>query len=425
MKYDATRSAAGEWSVTSFALRADSALPDEAKQTEALDKHLTAPDYNAGTAGKYKLGFMHYTIEADRAANERMQAIADKLLASVAEPMAARGEWHFYITKANLFPLGFSTGHAVFIEDKLYHATDGRDDLLAGILAYHMADILEKEDARAIVRRRRGGGGRGGGAGWRWRRKPWHWSRLPALAWRRAGGILAEAKAFESPEALIWAQDDRVAMRLLSDAGYDPVSLPLVLRIAEKPADEVDGWDSKPGLFYSIAMAAVPRKLYSRAEAQDHRAGAGLRNSSRTRALNPARGLRVQYTTEARPLRYKLPRGGLLQGDSAMNWKHWLGTATLGIATVAMAQTTPHQIYDVNANAHAEVTAAIQKARAENKRVILDFGGNWCGDCKVLDINFHKPENQALLDRYYVLVDIDVGKFDKNEDIAEKYGVPA
>ena len=107
-----------------------------------------------------------------------------------------------------------------------------------------------------------------------------------------------------------------------------------------------------------------------------------------------------------------------------MNWKHWLGTATLGIATVAMAQTAPHQVYDVNANAHAEVTAAIQKARAENKRVILDFGGNWCGDCKVLDINFHKPENQALLDRYYVLVDIDVGKFDKNEDIAEKYGVP-
>jgi thiol:disulfide interchange protein len=94
-------------------------------------------------------------------------------------------------------------------------------------------------------------------------------------------------------------------------------------------------------------------------------------------------------------------------------------------AVTQMMQAAPQrQIYDVNADAHAEVAAALKQAKAEHKRVILDFGGNWCGDCKVLDINFHKPENQDLLQKYYLLVDIDIGRYDKNMDIGEKYGVP-
>jgi thiol-disulfide isomerase/thioredoxin len=84
----------------------------------------------------------------------------------------------------------------------------------------------------------------------------------------------------------------------------------------------------------------------------------------------------------------------------------------------------PVKIYDTQADAKAEVAAAIQQARAEHKRVILDFGGNWCGDCIVLDRNFHSAENQALLDKYYVLVHVDIGHMDKNVDIADKYGVP-
>jgi len=99
-------------------------------------------------------------------------------------------------------------------------------------------------------------------------------------------------------------------------------------------------------------------------------------------------------------------------------------------AHAQMMQAAPAQqpgavhIYDVNADAKAEVAAAIKQARAEHKRVILDFGGNWCGDCRVLDINFHKPENADLLKKYYVLVDIDIGHMDKNVELAEQYGVP-
>jgi thioredoxin 1 len=99
--------------------------------------------------------------------------------------------------------------------------------------------------------------------------------------------------------------------------------------------------------------------------------------------------------------------------------------AAVEAATTQMMTAAPqHVIYDEHADAKAEVNAAIAKAKAEHKRVILDFGGNWCGDCKVLDINFHKPENQELLAKYYLLVDIDIGRFDKNMDIGDRFGVP-
>src|SRR5258708_22752330 len=68
----------------------------------------------------------------------------------------------------------------------------------------------------------------------------------------------------------------------------------------------------------------------------------------------------------------------------------------------------------------------MNRARAKRKRVLVDFGGNWCGDCKVLDANFHKPENAALLEKGFVLVHVNVGDkgISDNFDVAERYGIP-
>jgi thiol:disulfide interchange protein len=90
----------------------------------------------------------------------------------------------------------------------------------------------------------------------------------------------------------------------------------------------------------------------------------------------------------------------------------------------AFAQFTPRHIYDENADAKAEIRSALATAVREHKRVILDFGGNWCGDCQVLDIYFHRAPNDALLNANYVIVDIDIGRMDKNVDIASKYDIP-
>jgi thiol:disulfide interchange protein len=93
-------------------------------------------------------------------------------------------------------------------------------------------------------------------------------------------------------------------------------------------------------------------------------------------------------------------------------------------ATAAFAQFTPRHIYNENADPKAEIRDALATAAREHKRVILDFGGNWCGDCQVLDIYFHRAPNDQLLNTNYVLVDIDIGHMDKNVDVAEKYNVP-
>jgi thiol-disulfide isomerase/thioredoxin len=58
--------------------------------------------------------------------------------------------------------------------------------------------------------------------------------------------------------------------------------------------------------------------------------------------------------------------------------------------------------------------------------VLVDFGGNWCPDCKVLDINLHRPEAAALLKEGYVLVHVNVGEkgITDNFEVAERYGIP-
>jgi thioredoxin 1 len=93
-----------------------------------------------------------------------------------------------------------------------------------------------------------------------------------------------------------------------------------------------------------------------------------------------------------------------------------------GLAETARAQV--HEIYPAPEQAVVDLASGLKTAEAQHKRVILDFGGNWCGDCKVLDIYFHDPANKSILDANYVLVHVNIGHMDQNQNIAERYQVP-
>ena len=80
--------------------------------------------------------------------------------------------------------------------------------------------------------------------------------------------------------------------------------------------------------------------------------------------------------------------------------------------------------YDETADAHQQVASAIAAASKAQKNVILVFGANWCGDCRALNTQMHKDELAALIAANYEVVKIDVGRFNKYKDIAEKYHVP-
>jgi thiol:disulfide interchange protein len=88
------------------------------------------------------------------------------------------------------------------------------------------------------------------------------------------------------------------------------------------------------------------------------------------------------------------------------------------------ANSADRAIYPDPSEAKADLAAALKTAAATHRRILLDFGGNWCGDCQVLDIYFHDARNQPILEASFVLVDINIGHMDANLDLAEQYGVP-
>jgi len=88
------------------------------------------------------------------------------------------------------------------------------------------------------------------------------------------------------------------------------------------------------------------------------------------------------------------------------------------------ARSAERDIYPPAAQAAADIAEAIKSAAANHKRVILDFGGNWCTDCHVLDSYFHDSANNALLDANYILVHVNVERLDANLDIADRYRIP-
>ena len=93
----------------------------------------------------------------------------------------------------------------------------------------------------------------------------------------------------------------------------------------------------------------------------------------------------------------------------------------LGVGNALAAN---RQIYPDPGQAKADLAAALKTAASTHKRVLLDFGGDWCGDCQMLDIYFHDATNLPILEANFVLVHVNIGHMDANVEIAEKYGVP-
>ena len=111
----------------------------------------------------------------------------------------------------------------------------------------------------------------------------------------------------------------------------------------------------------------------------------------------------------------------------------WTLIAALFLAAISAAQfkrvplqapANPNpQLYKADANAVQDIRRALSAAGKQHKNVLLDFGGNWCIDCHVLENAFHQPRIAPLLNDNYIVVHVDVGKYDKNLDLAKKYHV--
>lgn len=84
----------------------------------------------------------------------------------------------------------------------------------------------------------------------------------------------------------------------------------------------------------------------------------------------------------------------------------------------------PPPIYDEGVDAKAAVQAALAEGQTTRLPVLVVFGANWCGDCRMLDNTFKHGPSAPLIAQHFKVVKVDVGRFDRNVDIAEKYNVP-
>ena len=82
------------------------------------------------------------------------------------------------------------------------------------------------------------------------------------------------------------------------------------------------------------------------------------------------------------------------------------------------------QLYPPPEEAKAEISSALAAASKDHKRVILVFGGNWCYDCHVLDTTFRSKAFAPLVNANYHVIHINVGNYDANLDLADKYQIP-
>jgi thiol-disulfide isomerase/thioredoxin len=79
--------------------------------------------------------------------------------------------------------------------------------------------------------------------------------------------------------------------------------------------------------------------------------------------------------------------------------------------------------YNEKADATAAVDAAFARAKKNGKRVLIDLGGNWCGDCIVLANIMALKEFKPFIAAKFEVVTVDVGRFDKNLQIPARFGI--
>ena len=130
----------------------------------------------------------------------------------------------------------------------------------------------------------------------------------------------------------------------------------------------------------------------------------------------------VLSAAESKPRTVYVINGQLWQ-KQVSQWRI-AATKRSDLSRLQQPLSTDKEIYLPGLNAHEEIAHALKLASQQHKRVLVVFGANWCYDCHVLDLAFHRPDVAAVLGPNFEVVHVDVGQGDKNQDIMQQYQVP-
>ena len=94
-------------------------------------------------------------------------------------------------------------------------------------------------------------------------------------------------------------------------------------------------------------------------------------------------------------------------------------------ACTVNAQIETNKLYNPDADAAKDIKAAIKKAKAENKYVLVQGGGNWCKWCLEF-ARFSKadPKIDSVINAGFVWYHLNDSKEKKNEKVFAKYNYP-
>jgi thioredoxin 1 len=124
------------------------------------------------------------------------------------------------------------------------------------------------------------------------------------------------------------------------------------------------------------------------------------------------------------------PNGETMNVTDAQGWRkqgeQWrlVGAERTDAPHLKQPSDMKKDLYPADADARAEIIKAEDKAAKEHRRILLVFGANWCYDCHVLDLAFHRPDFAAVMAGYEV-VHVDIGPDGKkNGDLAKQFDTP-
>ncbi len=83
------------------------------------------------------------------------------------------------------------------------------------------------------------------------------------------------------------------------------------------------------------------------------------------------------------------------------------------------------KIYNPLANAKLDIEAAVKKAKNEDKHVLLQLGGNWCGWCILFDKKVKESDVlKSTMENNYVVYHVNYSQKNKNEEVFASLGYP-
>jgi len=109
-----------------------------------------------------------------------------------------------------------------------------------------------------------------------------------------------------------------------------------------------------------------------------------------------------------------------------MNKRALLAAAAALLFAPAWGEAPPPERFDARRDAAADLQQALALAQAQDKRVLVDVGGEWCAWCHILDrfIAAH-PEVQRHLDEGYVRLKVNFSPQNRNEAVLARWPKPA